>query len=75
MVTPTESAESLFKVANENFFSAQAHLRGSKEREGLGAIALGLQQTAGGLRNLSVGVRATYILLEEVKRLLQQQQR
>ena len=66
--TPTQLAQGLFQVANQNF------QRVSGATHPLNSMALGLQQTAMGLRELSIGLRATYILLDQVKRLLEQQQ-
>jgi hypothetical protein len=75
MSTPTQIAETAFTAAVTNFSNAQHHITLKNQLDGLGSMALALQQTAAGLRDLSVGVRATYVLLEEVKRLLQQQRR
>jgi hypothetical protein len=72
---PTQSAEHGFSIAITNFSNARGALAKGDQAQGLGTIALALQQTTDGLRDLSVGVRATYILLEEVKQLLQQQRR
>ncbi|MDF2973066.1 MAG: hypothetical protein K0R61_3516 [Microvirga sp.] len=36
-------------------------------------MGLGLQQTAWGMKHLSLGLRATYILLEKAERLLEEQ--
>ena len=75
MSSPTQSAELSFTVAINNSSDAQAKLRGKDHIDGLVLMALAQQQTANGLRSLSVGVRATYMLLEKVERQLQQQKR
>ena len=74
MSSPTESAEKIFQTAINNFNLAQTQLV-NKQTEGLIMMGLGLQQTAWGMKHLSVGLRATYILLEKVERLLEEQQR
>jgi hypothetical protein len=70
MAKPTEEAEYYFYQAQGIF--SQAMLRE------IGATALssefaGHVNAMQGLANLSVGLRATYLLLEEVKSLLQRQ--
>ena len=69
MPKPTEMAE-------YNFRSAQSSLtRGILNTTDVTAMDTfaGLQHIADGLVNLSVGLRATYMLLEEVNRKLDQQ--
>ena len=72
MASPTENAEVSFGAAEGNFGGAATRLQLGNDKNALFLIAAGLQQQAGGLKDLSVGVRATYILLAEVKRLLEQ---
>jgi hypothetical protein len=69
MARPTEEAQTHFVLANRLF----GHLVTSSGD--MGKLATGLGNMAQGLEKLSIGVRATYIELEEVKRLLQQQRR
>jgi hypothetical protein len=75
MSSPLEDPEFSFSVANSNFLLAQQHRWGNDVGSYDASLALGLQQTTGGLAKLSANVRATYVLLEEVKRLLEQQRR
>ena len=72
MATPTENAEVAFEVAGSNFQAAASRLQLGNDKNALFLIASGLSQQADGLKDLTVGVRATYILLAEVKRLLEQ---
>ena len=74
MASPTEIAQNTLQTAIANFNGAALHLHKNQQMEGLGSMATGLQQTAWALQDLCVGVRATYILLAEVKRMLEQQQ-
>jgi hypothetical protein len=71
MSSLTEEAELAFKSASSNFRFAQTHL---ENKNGLyyAVVALALQNTSDGLAVLSANVRATYVLLDEVKRLLEQ---
>ena len=75
MPTPTQEAEHLFELAGRNLFGVGTHLAQDNQRMGFVGMTTSLQQIAGGLMNLSVGVRQTYQLLEEVRHLLQQQRR
>jgi hypothetical protein len=70
MTRPTESAINEFHVVRQH--SGRAFIRipvGDPNAE----IALAIKSLADGLINLSTGLRATYMLLEEVKGLLQKQ--
>jgi hypothetical protein len=66
--TPTQNAERSFRDAASNF------LKGSRVADpATEAVATGLMNMAIGFQELSVGVRATYILLDEVKGMLGRQ--
>jgi hypothetical protein len=67
---PTRLAESYFYQAQGAFTRGQL---GATNDLTAGDNFAGLNNIAQGLANLAVGVRATYILLEEVKRLLERQ--
>ena len=67
---PTESAQAFFGLALLNY--QQAVIKADVNSADL-RLALGDIDVARGLSDLSVGLRATYILLEEVKSLLQSQ--
>jgi hypothetical protein len=69
MARPTEEAQTYFALANRMFghlVTSQGDM--AKLGTGLGNLALGLEK-------LSIGLRATYLELEEIKRLLQHQGR
>ena len=76
---PTEAAQQSFGSGEESAY--RAHLKYSElpslsakaDSRQLGDMALAnaVHSLARGLRNLSVGLRATYQLLEEVKRLIE----
>lgn len=72
-MTPTEMAKLLFENAGR-FAQAPVMRNGSDPRD-IKDIAAAVRDTADGLQNLAVGLRATYILLEEVKGLLADQNR
>ena len=69
--TPTEVAESYFRNAQSSF--TRGILNAGSDRNAADTFA-GLQYICEGLVNLSIGVRATYLLLAEVNRKLDQQQ-
>ena len=74
---PTEQARFHFESAKTH--GMMAHQLSAKE-QGNEAMykshtVISLQEIASGLDSLATALRATYILLEEVKRLLEQQQR
>jgi hypothetical protein len=71
MAGPTNEAERFFTQAQNSFTRG---LLASKDLDVKDQLA-GLSNIAQGLGNLAVGVRATYMLLEEVKALLQRQAR
>jgi hypothetical protein len=60
---PTEVAEAFFNAVSE-----QMALAGNKPE--LRHVVYGLQKTAQGLQSMAVGLRATYLLLQEVKEML-----
>lgn len=74
---PTEQARQNFDRAKTH--SAMAHQISAREKDQEAMYrshsAVSLQEIAEGLGNLTTGLRATYILLEEVKRLLERQPR
>ena len=67
---PTESAQAFFRLAQENFRQAavKADVASPLLHEALGNL-----QLARGMSDLSVGLRATYMLLDEVKSMLKRQ--
>jgi hypothetical protein len=67
---PTELAESYFRQAQG---SLTRGMLSDKNDSTTTAELAGLVNLMEGLVHLSTGLRATYILLEEVKRLLEQQ--
>jgi hypothetical protein len=71
MARPTELAESYFRQAQGSF--TRGVLKGSAQSGDSVELQLaaGLVNAMEGLVHLSTGLRATYILLEEVKGLLQ----
>lgn len=73
---PTESARVHFGIAQTH--SRMAHQIAAKDKgdEGMyrSNISVAIYELADGLNDLTTGIRATYILLEEVKRLLERQQ-
>ena len=69
MTRPTEEAQTYFILADRLF----SHLVTSSGD--MGKLGTGLGNMAQGLEKLSIGLRATYLELEEVKRLLQLQRR
>ncbi len=70
MTKPTEMAEYNFKSAQSSF--TRGVLNAGSNLTAMDTFA-GLQHIADGLVNLSIGLRATYMLLEEVNRKLDQQ--
>ncbi len=70
MAKPTELAEYNFRNAQSSF--TRGILNAGKDLTAADTFA-GLQYVCEGLANLAVGVRATYLLLEEVNRKLDQQ--
>ena len=73
MAKPTELAESYFRQAQGSF--TRGVLKGSEQSKDSVdlQVAAGLVNAMEGLVHLSTGVRATYILLEEVKGLRRHQ--
>jgi len=73
---PTESARVHFGIAQTH--SRMAHQISAKNSDNEGMykshVAIAINELADGLNDLTTGIRATYILLEEVKRLLERQQ-
>lgn len=67
---PTELAESYFRQAQGSF--TRGMLSEKNDSTTTSELA-GLVNITEGLVHLSTGLRATYILLDEVKRLLEQQ--
>ncbi len=72
MGKPTEDAEYFFENARVTL--GRLLLKSPAEADAT-YLAAALGNMAWGLKHLSVGLRATYIELQEVKRLLQQQKR
>ncbi len=70
MSKPTETAEYNFKSAQSSF--TRGILNAGSDLNAMDTFA-GLQHIADGLVNLAIGLRATYLLLEEVNRKLDQQ--
>jgi hypothetical protein len=70
MSRPTETAESYFSLASTRFKNAvDATAKGGNSPEY--NLAMGYLDMCKGLSNLNTGVRATYMLLEEIKFMLQ----
>ena len=67
--TPTAEAEFGFKVAQHSFMGASMGNKGSDTEQ----MAWGLVQLAAALGHLAIGVRATYIKLEQVEALIKKQ--
>jgi hypothetical protein len=71
---PTELAENKFQSAKYWFDRGITNLKQTQDaRLGVADMLGGLGQISEGLSNLAVGLRATYILLEQVNRKLDQQ--
>jgi hypothetical protein len=72
---PTDSAKIHFGIAQTH--SRIAHQIAAKDQGDDGRyksnVAVAINELSDGLNDLTIGLRATYILLEEVKRLLEQQ--
>jgi len=68
MSTPTETAESSFQFAMNVLQQVKTN---SNDEVNL-YVRSALSNMAWGLKNLSVGVRATYVLLEQVQKELRQ---
>ena len=66
---PTEMAEFMFRISGD---SAQRVLNNPDQNDKINDLAAAVRDLAGGLQNMNTGLRATYILLEQVK---QQQER
>jgi len=66
---PTESAEYEFRMAEQLYAKAVTNAASRVDKETLEQM-LANTNMARGMRNLAVGLRATYMLLEEVKGLL-----
>lgn len=64
--TPTEWAVTNFKAAASNF-------RNMSSTGALNSEILGLIQLAQGLESLTVGLRATYMKLEQIEKLIKNQ--
>jgi hypothetical protein len=71
---PTEQARLHFGIAQQH--SRLAHQISAKENNDVGMqkshMAISLYEIAEGMSELATGIRATYILLDEVKKLLEQ---
>ena len=72
---PTDSAKIHFGIAQTH--SRLAHQISAKNQDNEAMykshVAVAIYELSDGLNDLTTGIRATYILLEEVKRLLEQQ--
>jgi hypothetical protein len=71
---PSEKARSSFDRAKTHARMAHSESTSLKGAEQMfrSHLAVSVYELAEGLESLTVGVRATYILLEEVKRMLEQ---
>jgi hypothetical protein len=67
--TPTAEAQLGFKAAQHSFMGASMANKGNNTEQ----LAWGLVQLASALDHLAVGVRATYIKLEQVEALIKKQ--
>ncbi len=70
MTAPTKLSEEMFRSGQASITNA---VLANKNDVALGFQLAGLSHLMEGLANLSVGVRATYILLEQVKNQLDKQ--
>ena len=71
MTRPTEEAQRYFEHANMWLMEVvRAAMEGKNEPINTYHIAMGLTNMAYGMSHLSVGMRATYMKLEEIERLL-----
>jgi len=68
---PTEEAQRFFSKAQHWFNTGKA--AGFKDQPQIGNIIAGLSEMTVGLDQLARGLRATYVLLEQVNRKLDQQ--
>jgi hypothetical protein len=68
MTRPTETAQSDFGYAFDHFKTVAQLSKIDSPEHGL---AMGLTEMCTGLQELSSGVRATYMVLEEIRRMLQ----
>jgi hypothetical protein len=71
---PTDSAQMMFNLSTE-LSRAAAHSAKNKGDVAQEGVALAVNHIAQGLSHLSEGLRATYILLEEVQRSVKRTQR
>ncbi len=71
---PTDMAKIQFDAAG-NWGQRVVEGNGSNPINDLQNVAAACRDIAGGLNQMAVGLRATYILLEEVKRMLVEQRR
>jgi len=71
---PTEKATNNFGRVKSHSRLAHSESTSLKGQEQMyrSNIAVALYELGDGLENLTTGIRATYILLEEVKRMLEQ---
>src|SRR5689334_123711 len=67
---PTELSKMLFQTASN---SARTAMQSAAAPEHIKNLAHAVATTAEGLESLSTGLRATYMLLEQVKTLLERQ--
>ena len=63
---PTEIAEAYFTAVSQQMAIA-------RNKPELSHVVYGLHKTAEGLQAMAVGLRATYLLLKEVKEMLRRQ--
>jgi hypothetical protein len=70
MATPTQRAEQLFSSAKNKIQNTTAEAYG--EGRIAGELREGLADMVDGLSHLAAGVRATYMLLEEVQKSVDQ---
>lgn len=69
---PTEMAKVQFDVANKWGHAVVESNSASEDLKNLGAAC---RDIAGGLTDMSTGLRATYMLLEKIERMLTEQAR
>ena len=74
---PTDQARVYFGMAQTSTKLAHQISMQDKSLEGMykSYVVVSINDLASGLSELATGIRATYILLEEVKRLLERQQK
>ena len=72
MSRPTQDAEAFYNTATQYASLAEQAAYGTTDKTG-GLLAMAVNHLAKGLQRTNTGLRATYMLLEEIKNSLQRQ--